>query len=125
MAEPEGAIMQTTITVRHCEISDALRAHAVSVVERLGGLAPRPMDMTVVFDTDGTKATAELRLHLAHGEVLVAKEKETTTALHWTGRKRSSGVRSSGSRTVPAGAAPPSRTIHSDASTRRLPLPPR
>jgi ribosomal subunit interface protein len=65
--------MQTTITVRHCEISDALRAHAVSVVERLGGLAPRPMDMTVVFDTDATKATAELRLHLAHGEVLVAK----------------------------------------------------
>jgi ribosomal subunit interface protein len=65
--------MQTTITVRHCEISDALRERAVSVVERLGGLAPRPIDTAVVFATDGTEATAELRLHLAHGEVLVAK----------------------------------------------------
>ena len=65
--------MQTTITVRHCEISDALRERAVSVVERLGGLAPRAMEATVVFDTDGTKPTAELRLHLAHGEVLVSK----------------------------------------------------
>jgi ribosomal subunit interface protein len=65
--------MRTTITVRHCEISDALRERAVSVVERLGGLAPRAMEATVVFDTDGTKPTAELRLHLAHGEVLVSK----------------------------------------------------
>lgn len=65
--------MQTTITVRHCEISDALRERAISVVERLGGLAPRPMETTVVFATDGAEQTAELRLHLAHGEVLVAK----------------------------------------------------
>jgi putative sigma-54 modulation protein len=65
--------MQTTITVRHCEIPDALREHAITVVERLGNMASRPMDMTVVFDTDGIQQTAELRLHLARGEVLVAK----------------------------------------------------
>lgn len=65
--------MQTTITVRHCEISDALRERAITVVERLGNMAYRPMDMTVVFDTDGIQQTAELRLHLARGEVLVAK----------------------------------------------------
>lgn len=65
--------MQTTITVRHCEISDALRERAITVVERLGSLASRPMEMTVVFDTDGTAQIAELRLHVAHGEVLVAK----------------------------------------------------
>jgi ribosomal subunit interface protein len=65
--------MQTTITVRHCEISDALRERAITVVERLGNMAYRPMDMTVVFDADGTQQTAELRLHLARGEVLVAK----------------------------------------------------
>lgn len=65
--------MQTTITVRHCEISDALRDRAITVVERLGNLAPRPMEMTVVFDTDGIEQIAELRLHVARGEVLVAK----------------------------------------------------
>jgi ribosomal subunit interface protein len=65
--------MQTTITVRHCEISDALRERAITVVERLGNMASRPMDMTVVFDTDGIQRTVELRLHVARGEVLVAK----------------------------------------------------
>lgn len=65
--------MQTTITARHCEVAEPLRARAVTVVERLGNLAPRPMEMTVVFDTDGVRQTAELRLHVAHGEILVAK----------------------------------------------------
>jgi ribosomal subunit interface protein len=65
--------MQTTITVRHSEISDELRERAITVVERLGTLAHRPMEMAVVFDTDGTEQTVELRLHLAHGEVLVAR----------------------------------------------------
>ena len=65
--------MRTTITVRHSEISDVLRERAITVVERLGNVASRPMEMTVVFDTDGTEQTAELRLHLAHGEVLIAK----------------------------------------------------
>jgi ribosomal subunit interface protein len=65
--------MQTTITVRHCEISEALRERAITVVERLGQLATRPMEMTVVFDTDGIQQTAELRLHLSRGEVLIAK----------------------------------------------------
>jgi ribosomal subunit interface protein len=65
--------MQTTITVRHCEISDTLRERAITVVERLGNLASRPMEMTVVFDTDATRQTAELRLHVARGEILVAK----------------------------------------------------
>lgn len=65
--------MQTSITVRHSEISDELRERAISVVERLGSLAHRPMETAVVFDTEGTEQTVELRLHLAHGEVLVAK----------------------------------------------------
>ena len=65
--------MQTTITVRHCEISDTLRERAITVVERLGNLASRPMEMTVVFATDGIEQTAELRLHIARGEILVAK----------------------------------------------------
>jgi ribosomal subunit interface protein len=65
--------MQTTITARHCEVADPLRERAITVVERLGNLAARPMEMTVVFDTDGTRQTVELRLHLARGEILVAK----------------------------------------------------
>ena len=65
--------MRPTVTARHCEISDALRGRAVNVVERLGGLATRPMESTVVFDTDGLELTVEIRLHLAHGEVLVAR----------------------------------------------------
>jgi ribosomal subunit interface protein len=65
--------MQTTITARHCEISDALRERALTVVERLGNFASRPIEATVVFDTEGMQQTAELRLHVARNEVLVAK----------------------------------------------------
>jgi ribosomal subunit interface protein len=65
--------MQTTITARHCEITDALRERAVTVVGRLGSFAQRPIETTVVFDTDGGQQTAELRLHVARGEVLVAR----------------------------------------------------
>jgi ribosomal subunit interface protein len=65
--------MQTTISARHSEVPDALRERAITVVERLGKVTPRPMEMTVVFDTDGLEQTAELRLHVASGEILVAK----------------------------------------------------
>ncbi|MGH7581486.1 MAG: ribosome hibernation-promoting factor, HPF/YfiA family [Gemmatimonadales bacterium] len=65
--------MQTTITVRHCEISDALRERALAVVERLGSIATRPIEATVVFDLEGPQQIAELRLHVSRGEVLVAK----------------------------------------------------
>jgi ribosomal subunit interface protein len=64
--------MQTTITARHCEITDAIRERALTVVERLGSIATRPMEASVVFDTDGQQQTAELRLHLATGDLLVA-----------------------------------------------------
>ena len=65
--------MQTTITARHCEISEALRERAFAVVERLGAIANRPIEATVVFDAEGMRQTAELRLHVARGEMLVAK----------------------------------------------------
>jgi ribosomal subunit interface protein len=65
--------MRPTITARHCEISDALRERAVTVVQRLGNLASRSMESTVVFDTDATQQIAEIRLHVPRGEVLVAR----------------------------------------------------
>ena len=48
--------MQTTITARHCEISDALKERARSVVERLGSIASRPIESAVVFDMEGQVA---------------------------------------------------------------------
>ena len=65
--------MQTTVTARHCEIADSLRERAITVVERLGALAPRPVESTIVFDTDGLEQIAEIRLHLGRGKVLIAK----------------------------------------------------
>jgi ribosomal subunit interface protein len=65
--------MQTTITARHCDIPDALRERALAIVERLGNFAPRPIEAAVVFDAAGLSRTAELRLHVARGEVLIAR----------------------------------------------------
>jgi ribosomal subunit interface protein len=65
--------MHTTITARHCEVSEPLRERAITVMERLGNLASHPMDMTIVFDADGILQTVELRLHVARGEILIAK----------------------------------------------------
>jgi ribosomal subunit interface protein len=75
--------MQTTITARHCEISEALRERALTVVGRLENIATRPIEATVVFDVEGLLQTAELRLHVSRGEVLVAKgeAEEHRTAL--------------------------------------------
>lgn len=64
--------METIITARHCEISDALRERASTIVERLEALAPREVAATVVFDMQGAAATAEVRLHVASGDLLVA-----------------------------------------------------
>ena len=65
--------METIITARHCEIPDALRERAGTVAERVASVASRPMKTTVLFDVEGAEPVAELRLHLAHGEVLVAR----------------------------------------------------
>jgi ribosomal subunit interface protein len=69
--------MQTTITARHCEISDGLRERAEAIVERLGSITPRAMEAVVVFDSEGTQQTVELRLHVAGGEILVARGEGT------------------------------------------------
>ena len=65
--------MQTTITVRHCEIPEALRERALAVSERLAQLASRPLEAAVVFDTDGLEQVVELRLHVARGETFIAR----------------------------------------------------
>jgi ribosomal subunit interface protein len=69
--------MQTTITVRHCEISEALRERALAVSERLAQFAPRPLEAAVVFDADGQQQVVELRLHVARGARFIAKGEGT------------------------------------------------
>ena len=64
--------METIITARHCEISDPLRERASTIIGRLEALAPREVEATIVFGMEGAAATAEVRLHVANGEVLVA-----------------------------------------------------
>jgi ribosomal subunit interface protein len=63
--------MRTTISVRHCEVSDALRERARAVTGRLAQLSPHALDATVVFDADPATHTAEIRLHARGRRILV------------------------------------------------------
>ncbi len=65
--------MRITITARHCEIPDELRARARTLVERLAKIAARPHDARVTFADDHGAAAVELRLHTARGKVYVGK----------------------------------------------------
>ncbi|HXE59011.1 MAG TPA: HPF/RaiA family ribosome-associated protein [Gemmatimonadales bacterium] len=65
--------MQPTITVRHCEIPDALRERAARILDRLAQRVPRPIEGSVTFDVDGLAQTAEIRLHVSRGDVFVAR----------------------------------------------------
>ena len=65
--------MQTTITARHCEITEALRERAGTVAERLGALAHPPDRVRRRVRHRRRQPPAELRLHTARGEMLVAR----------------------------------------------------
>src|SRR6266705_342311 len=75
--------MRITITARHCEIPDELRARARERLERLARIAPRPHDGRVVFVADHGRPTVEVRLHTARGVVHVgtARGADHRTAL--------------------------------------------
>ena len=64
--------MRITITARHCEVPDELRARARTLLERLGKIAARPHDAQVIFADDHGAAAVEVRLHTARGKVHVA-----------------------------------------------------
>jgi ribosomal subunit interface protein len=74
--------MTTTISARHCEISDELRQRAETVLQRLNSLVNRPVDGTVVFDMN-PQASAEIRIHSSSGEIFVAtgEDKDHRSAL--------------------------------------------
>lgn len=64
--------MQTTITARHCQLTDALRQRATEISDRLARHASRPVDCSVTFDVGRVDQTVEFRLHVSRGEVFVA-----------------------------------------------------
>ena len=63
--------MKNTISVRHCDVADELRARADAVMERVARHSPRAIEGAVVFDQNGQLATVELRLHVRRGRVLI------------------------------------------------------
>ncbi len=75
--------MTTSITARHCEISDELRTRAEAILERLGVLIGTPLIGTVVFDVAPTASTAEIRARGPKGENFVAtgEDKDHRSAL--------------------------------------------
>ena len=62
--------MQINVTARHCEIDGSLDERARAVAQRVGGIALRPIDCTVLFDVDGQSSVAELRVRDARGETI-------------------------------------------------------
>ena len=65
--------MDPVITARHCDVTPELRQRAAAIVQRISAIAGRPMETTVVFDVDAGQSSAELRLHVAQGDVFVAR----------------------------------------------------
>lgn len=63
--------MDTTISARHCEITEALRDRAQAVTARLAQLSPHALEATVVFDATPTTCSVEIRLHVRGGKFLV------------------------------------------------------
>ena len=64
--------MQVTITARHCEIPDELRARASELIEKLAKRAHRPQRAEVVFDQDHSRRIVELRMYLPQGQTRIA-----------------------------------------------------
>jgi len=64
--------MQVTITSRHEDVPEGLRARAEAVMTRLAKLTHRPIRGQVEFGLQHQRATAVLRIHAAQNAVFVA-----------------------------------------------------
>lgn len=65
--------MRITITARHTEIDDDLRAHTRELVGKVVKLVRRPHHAQVTFTEDHGEAGVEIELHAPRGRVHVAK----------------------------------------------------
>ncbi|HSM17552.1 MAG TPA: ribosome-associated translation inhibitor RaiA [Gemmatimonadales bacterium] len=66
--------MHVTITARHCDIPDALRTRAESVMDRLGNYGLELAEGAIIFDVEALRQRAEVRLRATTGEMVVAKD---------------------------------------------------
>jgi putative sigma-54 modulation protein len=66
--------MQISITGRHMEMTDALRDHAQSRLEKLESEFPRLQDAHFVLDVEKHRQMAELVVHAPNHVVVDAKE---------------------------------------------------
>lgn len=64
--------MRVQISARHCEITEQLRERTEVVVDRLAQLTPFGQEAAVVFGTEPSGQTVEIRLRLSGGQMLVA-----------------------------------------------------
>lgn len=65
--------MRITVTARHVDVDESLRAHAVELVTRVAKFARRPHHAQVVFLEDHDGSGVEIELHVPRGRVLIAK----------------------------------------------------
>ncbi len=65
--------MRITITARHTEIDNDLRAHTRELVEKVAKLVRRPHHAHVIFTEDHGEAGIEIAVHVPRGRVHVAK----------------------------------------------------
>jgi ribosomal subunit interface protein len=68
--------MRITITARHTEIDDDLRARARELVEKVTKLVRRPHHAQVIFTEDHDQAGVEIEVHAPRGRVHIAKALE-------------------------------------------------
>ena len=72
--------MIVTITGKHIEITDAIRAHAEEKVEKLPRYYDSITQIEVVLEgNDGGRQCAEILVHAEHNDLLIAKEVGTDT----------------------------------------------
>lgn len=69
--------MQTSITGRHMELTDALREHALSRLEKINTEFPRLQSAQVVLDVEKHRQKAEVIVH-APNHLVVEADDETS-----------------------------------------------
>ena len=67
--------MKTTVTVRHMDISDAIRTHATEKVEKMVRIFDKLIGVDVILDECEGAHSAELILHQNKGPQIVAEAK--------------------------------------------------
>ena len=72
--------MIVTITGKHIEITDAIRAHAEEKVEKLPRYYDSITQIEVVLEgNEGSRQSVEILVHAEHNDLLIAKETGTDT----------------------------------------------